>query len=107
MALAPAQLVALRLQAALELRDDAVHGGEVLQRPAGQRAVELVERAGGRQRLGALDLAALELLAQERLEAADGVARQALGARVVGRQVGLGLGAQAQRAADALRRRRR
>ena len=101
-ALAPAQLVALGLQAALELGDDAVHRGEVLQRPAGQRAVELVERAGGRQGLGALDLAALELLAQERLEAADGVARQALGARVVGRQVRLGLGAQPQRAADAL-----
>ena len=101
-ALAPAQLVALRLQPALELGDDAVHGGEVLQRPAGQRAVELVERARGRQRRGALDLAALELLAQQRLEAADGVARQALGARVVGRQVGLGLGAQAERAADAL-----
>ncbi len=40
--------------------------------------------------------------AQQRLEAADRVARQPLRARVVGRQIGLGLGAQAERAADAL-----
>ena len=50
-ALAPAQLVALGRQPALELGDDAVHGGEVLQRPARQRAVELVQRPRGRQRL--------------------------------------------------------
>jgi hypothetical protein len=101
-ALAPAALLALRLQPPLELGDDAVHGREVLQRPGRQRAVELVERARRRQRLGALDLRALELLAQQRLEAADRVAGEALGPRVVGRQVGLRLGAQAERAPDAL-----
>src|SRR4051812_42221548 len=101
-ALAPARLVALRGQAAAQLGHDAVHGGEVLQRAAGQRAVELVERARRRQRLGALDLRALELAAQQRLEAAQLLARQPLPARVVGRQLGLGLGAQAQRAPDAL-----
>jgi hypothetical protein len=97
-----AVLLALGLQPALELGDDAVHGSEVLQRSRRQRAVELVERALGRQGLRALDLPALELAAQHRLEAAQLVARQPVAARVVGRQVGLRLGAQAHRTADAL-----
>ena len=41
---APARLAPLRGEAALELGDHPVHGGEVLQRPRGQRAVELVQR---------------------------------------------------------------
>ena len=101
-ALAPALLVALCGQAPAQLRDDAVHGGEVLQRPAGQRAVELVERPSRGQRLGALDLRAFELAAQQRLEAAQLLAREALAARVGLGQVRLRLGAQADRAPDAL-----
>ena len=72
----PARLVALRGEPALELGDDAVHGGEVLQRAGRQRAVELVERARRRQLLRALDLRALELAPQRALEAADLVAGQ-------------------------------
>ena len=45
---------------------------------------------------------ALELAPQQRLEAAQRLARQALAPGVVRGQVGLGLGAQAERAADAL-----
>ena len=97
-----AVLLALRLQPALELRDDAVHRREVLQRPRRQGAVELVQRPRRRQLLGALDLAALELAPQQRLEAPQRLARDAVAARVVARQLGLGLGAQAERAADAL-----
>src|SRR5207248_8807585 len=101
-ALAPARLVALRRQPPSQLRDHAVHRGEILERPAGQRAVELVQGPRGRQLLGPLDLRALELAAQERLEAPQLVARQALTARVGLGQVGLRLGAQPERAADAL-----
>ena len=68
-----------------QLRDDAVHRREVGGRPARQRAVEVAERPRRRQRLRALDLRALELAAQHRLEAAQGVARQPVVARVVGR----------------------
>src|SRR4051812_25649497 len=53
-----------------------MHGGEVLQRAARQRPIELVQRPRGRQRLRALDLRALELAAQELLEAPDLVAGQ-------------------------------
>ena len=77
----PARLVPLRREPALELRDDAVHGGEVLQRPGRQRAVELVERPRGRKRLVALDLGALELAPQLLLEAPDLVARERLARR--------------------------
>ena len=44
--------------------------------PRGQRAVEVGQRPLGRQRCGALDLRALELAPQQRLEAAQRVARQ-------------------------------
>ena len=101
-ALATPQLMALGGQPALELGDDPVHGGEVLDRAARQRPVELVQRALGRQLGRALDQRALELAAQLLLEAAQLLARQALAARVVLGQVGLGLGAQPERAADAL-----
>ena len=67
----PALLVAERRQAALHLRDRAVHGGEVLRRAGRQRPVELGQRARGRQRLGALDQAALELAPQVALEAVE------------------------------------
>ena len=101
-ALAPARLLALRLEPALELRDHAMHGREVLQRAGRQRAVELVQRPRRRQLLGALDLRALELAAQDLLEAADLVARQPLVARVLRRQVRLGLRPQPELAADPL-----
>ena len=97
-----AGLEALRGQPPLELGHHAVDGGEVLQRARRQGAVDLVERAGGGQALGALDLGALELAAQQLLKAPQRVARQALAPRVVRRQLGLGVGAQAERAADAL-----
>ena len=71
-----ARLVALGGEPALELHDDAVDRGEVLGGAGRERAVELVQRPRRRQRLGALDLRALELAAQVGLEAADLVARQ-------------------------------
>ena len=71
-----AALLALGGEAALELRHDAVDGGEVLRGAGRERAVELVQRARRRQRLRALDLRALELAPQVGLEAADLVARE-------------------------------
>src|SRR6185312_3609841 len=56
----------------------------------------------GRQRLRALDLLALQLAAQQLLEAAKLVARQPVAAGIVLVEVGLGLGAQPERTADAL-----
>ena len=102
MAAVPARLQALGGQAPPQLRHHAMHGGQVGQRAGGKRAVQLAERSRRRQVPGALDLRALELAPQERLEAAQRLARQALAARVVGGQLGLGLGAQSQRATDAL-----
>ena len=58
-------------------------------------------RLGGRL-AGPLDQAALQLAAQVLLEAPQLLAGDAVAAGIVGGQVGLGLGAQAQRAADAL-----
>ena len=74
-ALAALQLVALGGEPALELRDDPVDLGEVLDRAARQRAVELAERALGRKALGALDQVALELSSQVLLEAPELVSR--------------------------------
>ena len=54
----PARLRALGGQAPAQLGDDAVHGGEVGERPGGEGAVELAERSRGRQLAGALDLGA-------------------------------------------------
>ena len=68
-ALAASELVALGGQPALELGDDPVDRREVLGRAGGERAVELVQRALGRQGRGALDQVALELAAQVLLEA--------------------------------------
>ncbi len=102
MALAPAGLLALGLQPPLELHDDLVDRREVLQWPAGKRPVELVQRSGGGQRARALDLCPLELAAEHRLELADLLARQALRAWVLRRQLGLRLRLQAQRPADPL-----
>ena len=70
-AAAPALLVAERRQAALQLRDRPVDGGQVLGRARRQRPVELGERPRGRQLLGALDQRPLELAAQVALEAVD------------------------------------
>src|SRR5262249_11467843 len=99
---APALLLPLRRQPALELHDDAVHRREILDRTAGQRTVELGQRPGGRELLRALDQPALELAPQVGLEAAQLLAREAVAARVALGQVGLGLGAQAERATDPL-----
>src|SRR5207302_4484235 len=98
----PARLRALRDEAPAQLRDDAMHRGEVGERPGGQRAVELAERARWRALAGALDLVAFELAPQQRLEAPQRIARETLAAGIVRRQVGLGLDAQAERAADSL-----
>jgi hypothetical protein len=76
MTLAPARLVALGREPALELHHDAVDGGQVLRRAGRERAVELVQRPRRRERLSAFDLRALELAPQMRLEAADLIARQ-------------------------------
>ena len=101
-ALVAAQLVALRGEPPAQLRHDPVHGGQILDRPARQRAVEVGQRALRRQRLVALDLGALELAPQRLLEAPQLLARDAVAARIVRRQLRLGLGPQAQRPADAL-----
>ena len=101
-ALAPLELVPLGGEPALELGDDAVHGGQVLDRAGGKRAVELGQRPLRRQRGGPLDQPALELAAQVLLEAPQLLARDALAAGIVVGEVGLGLGAQAERAADPL-----
>ena len=67
-------------QAALQLRHHAVHLRQVLERPARKRAVELGQRLGRGQALGAVDQAALELPAQVGLEAPQGVAVEPLAA---------------------------
>src|SRR5262249_8281700 len=83
--------------------DHAVDGGEVLGGAAGQGAIELVQRARRRQRLRAFDLCALELTSEEGLEAADLLAGQRqLGGGALALDEVAGLGAQAERAADAL-----
>ena len=98
---APPLLVAERRQPALHLRDGAVDGGEVLGRVGRQGAVELGQRARGRQRLGPLDQVAFEFAAQVALEAGQLVAveRRPLLARL-GRR--LGAGAEPEAAADPL-----
>ena len=102
-ALAPARLMALGGEPALELHHDPVDGGEVLRRAGRERAIELVQRPRRRERLGALDLRALELAPQVRLEAADLLARQR---QLLRRSLALdqpaGLGLQPQRAPDPL-----
>ena len=100
-ALAPARLVALGGQAALELADHAVHRREVLQRPGRKLAVELVQRPRGRQRLRALDLRALELAPQVGLERADLLARE-LDRRALALHQSARVRAQPERAADPL-----
>src|ERR1700727_495676 len=96
------ELVALGREAALELRDDAVHGSEVLDRPGGERAVELGQRALGRQARGPLDQVALELAAQLLLEPAQLVTADTVTPRVALGQVGLWLGSEPECATDAL-----
>ena len=97
-----APLHALCGEPAAQLRDDAVHRREVGGRAARQRAVELAERARGRQLAGTLDLRALELAPQDRLEAPQRLLRQPLAARVARRILRLGVAAQPERAADPL-----
>ena len=97
-----AVLHALGRQAPAQLGDNAMDRRQVGQRAGGQSPIELAQWTRRRQAARALDLRALELAAQQRLEAAQRVARQAVMARVLRRQLGLWLGAQAERAADAL-----
>ena len=88
-----------RRQPSLELRHDPVHRRQVLERAAGQGAVELAQRLGGRQRLGALDQSALELAPQVALELAQAVLGDGLRIRQV---PAAGLAPELQRAPDAL-----
>ncbi len=97
-----ARLQPLRGQPPAQLGHDAVDGRQVRERARRQRAVQLAQRPRGRQRAGALDLRALELAAQQRLEAAQRLARQPVAPRVLRWQLGLGLGTQPERPADAL-----
>src|SRR5439155_10201363 len=85
-----------------QLRDDAVDRREIGQRPRRQRPIELAERPCGGQAARPLDLRALELATQQRLEAAQRLARHSVASRVARRQLRLGLGTQTERAADAL-----
>ena len=85
-ALAAAALLALRLQAALELRDDAVHGGEVLQRAR--------TAARGRARSAAAPAAATRCARSARARARgaaaprSGGSRRGAGRRAAGRPCG-------------------
>ena len=63
---------------ALQLRDDPVDLRQVLERTAGQGAVELGQRPGRRQALCALDQGPLELSSQHALEAPQRVAVEPL-----------------------------
>src|SRR5258708_39078582 len=97
-AMAP-QLQTLCRQAPAQLGDDSVHRSEVGERSRGQCAIELAEGTRRRQVAGALDLGALELPPQQRLEAAQRLARQALVAGGLGGQGGLRPRAPARRPA--------
>ncbi len=92
-------LLALGGQALAQLRHHAVHGGQVLGGAGGQGAVELAQRLGRRQRLGALDQGPLQLTPDVTLELAQPLARHAVG---VGQLGGGALALQAERAADPL-----
>ena len=76
--------------------------GEVGERTGRERTIELAQRPRGWQAAGALDLGAFELASQVGFETAQRVARKPVASRVLGRQLWLGLGAQPQRAPDAL-----
>jgi hypothetical protein len=73
----------------LELGDGAVDRGQVLSRAGRQRAVELGQRARGRQLSGALDRGALELATQVALELPDPVGVERLRVTVVTAAAGL------------------
>ena len=68
-------LHALGGKAPTQLGDDAVDGREVCKRTGRQCAIELSQGTRWRQAARTLDLRALELAAQQRLEAAQRVAR--------------------------------
>ena len=72
----PARLQPLRGQPPAQLRHHAVHGRQVCQRPRGQRPVQLAQWPRGGQAAGALDLGALELASEQRLEAPQRLAWQ-------------------------------
>ena len=101
--LRPRSSLALGRQPPLELGDDPVHGGEVLERAARQRAVELVQRPRRRQLPRALDQRRARARGAAAARSGAAASRgSAVAARVVLGQVGLRLGAQAERAADPL-----
>ena len=96
-----AELQAVRLEVS-EPQVRVGDGGEVLDRAARQRPVQVAECPLRRQGLVALDLCPLELAPQRLLKAPQLIARDAVMARVIGGQFGLRFGAQPKRAADAL-----
>ena len=79
-----------------------MHGREVLDRAGRKRAIEFVERALGREARGALDQVSFELAPEVLLEFSELIAWEAVVARVVRREVGLGLGSEAEGASDSL-----
>jgi hypothetical protein len=89
-------------QAALELGDDLVYGGQILDGAGRERPVELGQRALGREARRALDQVAFELAAQVLLEFSELVAWQTVVSRVLLWEIGLGLGAETERAPDPL-----
>ena len=98
-AAATAVLAPLGGQPAAQLGHHPVHGGQVLGRPGGQRAIQLAQRLGRRQRLRALDQRPLQFAPHVPLELAQPLARHRVRIRLLG---ALALALQAQRAADAL-----
>src|SRR3984957_2528835 len=92
----------LRGQPPAQLRDDSVHRSEIREWAGGQGAVELPQRSRRREAARALDLRALELAPERRLEAPQRLGWKPAAAGVPRRQLQLGLRAQAERPADAL-----
>ena len=92
----------LGCQSPAQLRDDPVHRGEIGEWARRQGAVKFPERPRRRQVAGLLGLRPFELAAQQRLEAAQRIARDPLATRVLGRQLRLRFGAQPQCPPDPL-----
>ena len=78
------ELMALRGEAPLQLGDDPMDGGEVLNRAARQGAIELVQRALGREAGRALDQVSFKFASEVLLEFSELVSRYTVVPRVVG-----------------------
>ena len=102
MALAAFELVALSGQATLELGDDLVYGGQILDGAGPERPVELAQRALGRETRRALNQIAFELAAQVLLELSELGVWQTVVSGVLLWEIGLRLGAETERAPDPL-----